>query len=105
MKNSFKINDTGGNAAQTSRPLSPKAGELLQERARGLPVWIRAPKTGEEFYSGFSRAKLYQLAGERHIRTASIREPGKVRGTRLFHLQSILEFITKCEEQGETETN
>lgn len=70
-----------------------------------MPVWIRAPKSGEEFYSGFSRAKLYQLAGEGHIRTASIREPGKVRGTRLFHLQSILEFIAKCELQGETETN
>jgi hypothetical protein len=99
------INDTGGSAAQTPRPLAAKAGELLQERVRGMPVWIRAPKSGEEFYSGFSRAKLYQLAGEGHIRTASIREPGKVRGTRLFHLQSILEFIAKCELQGETETN
>ena len=65
-----------------------------------LPVWIRAPKGGCEFHTGFSRAKLYQLMDAGSIRTASIREPGKLRGTRLFHLQSIFDYIEKCEAAG-----
>jgi hypothetical protein len=48
-----------------------------------------------EFYSSCSRAKLYQWAGEGKIKSVSIREPGKIRGCRLFHLQSILDFIEK----------
>ncbi len=58
-----------------------------------LPVWIRAPKRGPEYYTGFTRPKLYKLATKGHIRSVSIRESGKFRGTRLFHLQSILAFI------------
>ena len=76
--------------------LSPRASELLQEKAVGLPVWIRSPKAGNEFYSGFSRSKLYELATEGKIGSRSIRKPGQVKGTRLFKLQSILEFIEGC---------
>lgn len=99
MQNTY---DTGSNA-ETSRPLSPKAGELLKEQSAGLPVWIRSPKQGVEFYSGFSRAKLYEGAGKGYFRSVSIRQPGQVKGTRLFHLQSILDFIARCEkEAGQT---
>ena len=80
-----------------TRPMPAKARELLQDRDGGLPVWIRSPKQGVEFHCGFSRAKLYELAGKRCIRSVSIREPGQVKGTRLFHLQSILDFIAQCE--------
>jgi hypothetical protein len=80
------------------RSLSPAASELLHDRGgNGLPVWIRSPKTGTEFYSGFSRAKLYELAAEGKIESRSIRKPGQVKGTRLFKLQSILDFIEGCE--------
>ena len=91
-----------GNQAQhpKTRPVSPKARELLQDQANGLPVWIRSPKHGVEFYCGFSRAKLYEGAGKGYFRSVSIREPGQVKGTRLFNLQSILDFIAKCEQQG-----
>jgi len=58
-----------------------------------LPIWIRAPKTGLDFLTGLSRPKLYQLAGEGKIRSRSLREEGQKKGTRLFHLQSILDFI------------
>ena len=40
---------------------------------------------------------LTKLAGTGAIRSVSIREPGQVRGTRLFNLASILAFIEKCE--------
>jgi len=77
--------------------------ELLSERQGTLPVWIRSPKSGPEFYSGFSRSKLYEAAAKGYIRSVSIREPGQLRGTRLFLLSSILAFIEKCEAQATTQ--
>jgi hypothetical protein len=77
-----------------------RADELLAERQGALPVWIRSPKSGTEFYSGFSRSKLYEATEKGYIRSVSIREPGQVKGTRLFHLQSILAFIEKCEAKA-----
>ena len=62
----------------------------LSQHPDGLPVWVRAPKRGLERFSGLFRAKLYKLAAEQKVKTASIREPGKVRGCRLFFLPSIL---------------
>jgi hypothetical protein len=82
------------NIVGTSRKrLRPDAAQLMGERHGSLPVWIRAPKRGPEFYSGFTRPKLYELAAKGRIRTCSVREPGRIRGTRLFDLQSILAFI------------
>jgi hypothetical protein len=78
----------------------PRASGPLSERAGALPVWVRAPKRGYEFYSSCSRAKLYDWAGKRLIRSVSIREPGHAKGVRLFHLASILEFINKCEAKS-----
>jgi hypothetical protein len=82
------------------RALSPRVLELIKERDGLLPVWIRAPVTGPEHYTGFSRAKLYELAGAGKIRSVSIREPGQVRGCRLFNLASILAFIEGCERDA-----
>jgi hypothetical protein len=76
-----------------------KVNDLLNERAHARPVWIRSPKAGSEFYSGLSRAKLYELAAEGKIRSVSLRSPGQVKGTRLFLLESILEFIEACERE------
>jgi hypothetical protein len=74
-----------------------RVNELLSERQGTLPVWIRGPKSGPEFFTGFSRSKLYEEAAKGNIRSVSIREPGQVKGTRLFELHSILAFIEKCE--------
>lgn len=99
-------NDAGGTFAPAPSPakldrktrLAPRAQELLQERISGhYPVWIRAPKNGTCPWTGFSRSKLYELAGKGLIRSVSIREPGQIKGTRLFHTQSILDYIGKCE--------
>jgi hypothetical protein len=86
------------------RPLAPRAAEFLTERQGPLPVWVRAPATGHEFFSGFTRSKLYELAGAGHIRSASIREPGQVKGTRLFNLPSILGFIQTMEGTARVRT-
>ena len=91
----------GNNEAQhKTGSLSPQAAELIAERANGLPIWIRSPKNGTEFYAGLSRAKLYELAGEGKIRSCSIRKPGQVKGTRLFNLKSILDFIEQVEKDA-----
>lgn len=89
----------GGKVAAPVRrtSLSPTASDLQRERDRGLPVWIRAPKCGPEHYSGFTRAKLYDLATRGRIRSVSIREPGMIKGVRLFHLESIFDFVESCE--------
>lgn len=84
-----------------SRRIGPSITERLVELQRVgadlLPVWIRPPTSGPEHYTGLSRAKMYEMAGGGHIRTASIREPGQVKGCRLFNLASILDYIARCE--------
>jgi hypothetical protein len=91
--------DNGSRAAPT------RAAQFVAERDGDLPVWIRAPKRGHEFYSGCSRAKLYEWATKRFIRSVSIREPGRIKGVRLFHLASILAFIGKCEVEAKSDQN
>jgi hypothetical protein len=72
-----------------------RALSLLADKRGNLPVWIRPPKTGADYWSGFCRSKLYQLSRDGHIRSVSIRQPGQVKGTRLFQLKSILDFIER----------
>ena len=79
-----------------------RAYELLRERNGPLPVWIRPPKNGNEYFSGFSRSKLYQVAADGKIRSVSIREPGQTKGTRLFELKSILDFIERIAANAES---
>lgn len=68
--------------------------EILPGRGGIFPVWIRPPRNNSlEVFSGLSRAKLYELANEGRILSFSIRKPGQVKGTRLFHLGSILEYL------------
>jgi hypothetical protein len=74
--------------------------KLLQEQDQGRPVWVRAPLDGHERYTGLTRAKLYELAGKGHIRSVSLRDPGRVRGCRLFHLQSLLDYIARAEAES-----
>ena len=65
-----------------------------------MPVWVRAPTDGHEHFTGLTRTKLYEMAGKGHIRSVSLREPGKVKGCRLFNLQSMLDYIAKMEAQA-----
>jgi hypothetical protein len=82
---------------QRNQSATSRAAQLAAERDGHLPVWVRAPKYGHEFYSGCSRPKLYEWAAKGFIRSVSIREPGRIKGVRLFHLASILAFIERCE--------
>ena len=79
------------------RTIVPSIENRLAEHYRGLPVWIRAPKTGQEYYTGLTRAKLYDLAGRGLIGSFSLRDPGNLKGCRFFHLQSILDYRDRAE--------
>jgi hypothetical protein len=85
------------------RAESPRVSEILKEQNGPLPVWVRAPSRGPEYFTGFSRAKLYELDKTGAIRSTSIRAPGAIKGTRLFNLRSILEYIEKCEGGAQKE--
>jgi hypothetical protein len=105
MTQQIKRIEQGGDAQPTTRPVSAKVRELLYDQSNGLPVWIRPPKQGVEFYSGLSRSKLYELGGKGRIETRSIREPGAIKGTRLFLLKSVLDFIAQCGQEETATTN
>jgi hypothetical protein len=86
-----------------NRPAQSRAAQFISDREGNLPVWVRAPKCGHEFYSGCSRPKLNEWAAKGFIRSVSIREPGRIKGVRLFHLTSILAFIERFEAGAVTE--
>jgi hypothetical protein len=88
-----------GPTSKKSR-LTPTVAQRMAEMDGPLPVWVRAPKTGHERFTGLTRPKLYELAGKNLIRSASLREPGQLRGCRLFNLKSILDFIAGCETEA-----
>ena len=96
MQNTYDTPEAFQGPAQRNTATA-RAEALLSDRTGPIPVWIRAPKTGAEIYTGLTRSFLYQIASQGLIRTVSIREPGKERGCRLFHLGSILEFISRHE--------
>lgn len=106
---------TGAALTASRKRLSPDAAELLAEQSAHhlvdaicgtipatelLPVWIRAPKSGNEHYTGFTRSFLYLLTQEGKIRSASIQQPGKTKVCRLFELRSILSYIARCEQDA-----
>lgn len=64
-------------------------------------IWIRLPsKPGQRCpYSGFSRALYYQKISEGSIKSAVIRQPGKLTGIRLIWLPSVLAYIEKHVDQ------
>lgn len=68
------------------------------QRQSVLPVWVRAPKNGLEYYTSCSRGKLYAWARAGLIRSKSIRQAGSGKGVRLFNLQSVLSFIEASQE-------
>jgi hypothetical protein len=99
----MRKNAAMNNFAQRNQSVPSRAAQIAAERDSHLPVWVRAPKCGHEFYSGCSRPKLYEWAAKGFIRSVSIREPGRIKGVRLFHLASILAFFERCEAGAFTE--
>jgi hypothetical protein len=64
-----------------------------KQQSAALPVYVRPPARGQEYFSGFSRSKLYKLERCGKIKGRSLKEPGKRWGVKLYHLGSILDYI------------
>jgi hypothetical protein len=64
------------------------------------PEWIRIDEAVRRF--GLSRSRLYQLIGERRIKSFCLRERNQIKGTRLISFDSLCEFFEK-EAQAEQE--
>ncbi len=47
-----------------------------------------------------SRSLLYKLADEKKINSFSLREPGKIKGKRLFDQSSIEAYLRSCSTMG-----
>ena len=88
-------------APSAPQPKSPsitsRVEALANEKDGNLPVWVRPPISGREHFSGVGRTKLFEWYKARKIRSISITEPGKQKGTRFYHLQSILDYMATFE--------
>ena len=58
-----------------------------------------------EPYSSLKRGMLYQLARAGHIRTVSLREPGKTRGRRLIVLSTLREYLRRLDAEQNGDAN
>ncbi len=82
-------------AATTSAKTKTSAVDLRRYPDR----WIKSPVRGYCPETGLTRAAFYQLADSGKIKTACIRQPGAIRGNRLFHLGSVLAFLDATAEE------
>ena len=71
------------------------------EAVNNAPEWIRLPRPGEvEPRTSLSRGVLSRLAAEGKVMSLTTREPGKKRGCRLIHLESLLSYLSSLAEGG-----
>ena len=58
------------------------------------PEWVRLPRQGEaEPRTGLTRSVLNRLCTEKKVKSVSLRDEGKKRGTRLVHLPTLLSYL------------
>jgi hypothetical protein len=94
--------DNGGRHEFTISPIT-----ILDpsNRVALLPIWIRLPKSGEtDPITSLPRSSLWEMVqrSSGKIRTVSLRRAGATKGTRLIHLQSLLDYLSGMNgEEGE----
>lgn len=71
--------------------------------AAGKPVWLRIPQAVAIF--GIGRTKLYELIASKRIKSVSIRDRGKTRGTRLVSYDGLSEFLESNATGGDSTTH
>jgi hypothetical protein len=83
---------------QNSGMLNAVSRSNIPADASAKPEWIRIDEAVRRF--GLSRSRLYQLIGERRIKSFCLRERNQIKGTRLLSFDSLCEFFEK-EAQAE----
>lgn len=101
LHNTNDAADAGARHEFTTAPVT-----ILEptNRVALLPVWIRLPKPGEtDAITSLPRSSMWELvqrSGGR-IRSVSLRKAGATKGTRLIHLQSLLDYLSGMDgEEG-----
>lgn len=62
--------------------------------------WIRLPAGRQrEFHSGLSRAHIYALIKAGAVKSASLKPRGALRGVRVVHLRSLLDYVEQHVEE------
>ncbi len=80
---------------------APVAAPVVASAKPVLPEWCRLPKTGTlDAWTGLTRSKLNELVlacpANDHkppVRSICLRQRGKVKGVRLIHLRSLLDYL------------
>lgn len=63
--------------------------------------WIRLPKQGQETNSGLTRAHIYNLIRGGKIKSACLRQPGKMTGVRVVWLKSLMDYVERFAAGGD----
>lgn len=70
---------------------------VYEDEARYPNRYSAVPANGRKCeFCGLGHSRLYQLLNgpaRHHVRVASLRGPGKTRGTRLFHVGDLLRYL------------
>lgn len=69
-----------------------------QYKQKAEPEWAREKQITSQF--GLSHMILYTLRREGKIRSVSLRSEGKKYGARLYHIQSVRQYLSALEDNG-----
>ncbi len=72
--------------------------EELTNGAEPLEQWVGLPTKPGQRLNGLSRSAIYQGIDAGRIKSACIKQPGKLTGKRLVWLPSVLEYIESFTE-------
>lgn len=74
--------------------LHPLGAPQPSETSRDRPTWIRLPRPGEAcVWTGLSKSTLWNIVKTGEVRTATLKLPGKKKGARLIHLESLIRYL------------
>jgi hypothetical protein len=62
----------------------------------GVERWVRLPTKPGERLHGLSRSAIYILIDNGVVKSATVKQPGKLTGVRLLWLPSLLNYIESC---------
>jgi len=100
----FYKTGTVKHSLQTSGPTHTTAPVVAAPANAAIPQkpeFIRLPKAGTLCpFTGLSRTKLWEILCTRKVKTVCLRRPGALKGARLVHLQSLLDYLYSLAEGG-----
>ncbi len=88
-----------GDQNSSARFAAPSVAASVQQGGVEAEFTPMPSPSQVEPFSGLRRGLLYQLAREGHIKTVSLRLPGRTRGRRLIVLASLRDYLRRLNEE------